>query len=115
MLLGVADLPVPLQEEIAIWLTTWPELADKTKARGRCNGVCYHLKLGLESRGLAAERAAWAFNEHDKPLPVHGFYRPEVSPFAGHQAVRVGNLYIDLTARQFGADVPHPLIWREEP
>lgn len=104
---------------IAFFMELHPELETMEGASGMCAAISGELLDFLE-RSLPDWPGDMSFvqwwYEYDEDTLIerdlvepHGFYWN--NGHDGHTAARIGDWVIDLTARQFGDDVPFPLVW----
>ena len=107
------------------------ELEEPVLAYKKCSVVSKRLVRFLGTRGYQARLLHWwadntSCDPGDRavlkitrgdwaPTNILAIFERGTTPwwsFSGHTAVLVSGFGVDFTARQFGADVPFPLVWK---
>ncbi len=97
-------VPLFVLQAIETVMNNNPELADPTHAYGKCEQVSKDLKYEIQLNGFAQHIPTDQYRleiVHDSIY--NGFY--------GHFWILFNDIFIDLTARQFGKDEDYPKIW----
>jgi hypothetical protein len=96
-----------------LYLQENPEMRDPDAVSDNCLEISCEFACFLESHGwpIEATEEGWPVIEFrmDRLRPVPHIYPEETQ--CKHFVLAVGDLAVDWTARQFGKDMPVPLVW----